>query len=214
MQKLSTFVIGLIGLLAIPVLAADTEYLKVQDDQVATTNAFINSVLALHKRTIAEHQTRSVEETGGYRGYPDFYREVRYYDRETGQLLSKVQWERANPERLHAIEVYVYDDNGRLVRDFSGWFLPNGRNAPRDTWITLHAYNNGLHALRQFDALDNRIFEKCEGEYAGKEVSISLWELDIAVGEDKKDGVMKSSLYRKCFAGLPMASAGRYLTPQ
>ena len=206
--------VGLTGTLVATALAAETTYLKPQDDQVAVTNAFMKAALALHKRIIAEHETRHEETTGGYRGYPDFYREVRYYDQSTGKLLSKVQWEQANPKQLHAIEVYVYDDDGRLLRDYAGWYLPNGHNAPRDTWISLHGYSNGLHAVRQFDAMDNRIYEKCEGESAGKPVDLVLWDVDIAVGADKKDGIMQSPLYRKCFASLPMTSAGRYLTPQ
>jgi len=214
MQRWARIGMGILGVLVATALSAETTYLKPEDDQVAVTNAFMKATLALHKRIVAEHEVRREETTGGYRGYPDFYREVRYYDRSSGKLLSKVQWEQANPEQLHAIEVYVYDDRGRLVRDFSGWFLPNGRNAPRDTWITLHAYHNGLHAVRQFDALDNRIYEKCEGEDAGKSVDLVLWELDIAVGADKMGGIMQSPLYRKCFADLPVASAGRFLTPQ
>jgi len=214
MKKAKVAVVALVGALAISSLQAETKALKPQEDPVAATNAFMKAVLALHKRVVAAHETRREETTGGYRGYPEFYREVRYYDKETGHLLSKVQWEQAKPEQLHAIEVYVYDEKGRVARDYAGWYLPNGRNAPRDTWITLHGYSNGLHAVRQFDALDNRIYEKCEGEDAGKPVDMVLWELDIAVGADKKNGVMQSPLYRKCFAGLPVTSAGRFLTPQ
>jgi len=214
MKSWGRIAVGAMGALMMGAVAAETTYLKPEKDQVAVTNAFMEAALALHKRIIAEHETRREESTGGYRGFPEFYREVRYYDQSTGKLLSKVQWEQANPKQLHALEVYVYDEQGRLVRDYSGWYTPEGHNAPRDTWITLHGYSNGLHAMRQFDALDNRIYEKCEGEDAGKPVDLVLWELDIAVGADKKGGVMQSPLYRKCFASLPAKSAGRYLTPQ
>ena len=81
------------------------------------------------------------------------------------------------------------------------------------TTINFHAYAGKLHAFRQFDASNNRTYERCEGSYRGKEVNIDLDESDIIEFEGEPKTVMTTALYRKCFAGLPKR-AGKYLTPQ
>jgi hypothetical protein len=176
-------------------------------------NRFADKLLELHKSIIAQHEIRTTESTGGYFREPNFYKDVHYYDAKSGQLLSHVQWETKHPDRVHFMEVFIYDKKGRVIRDFGVAFLTEGRNAPVQTLINFHAYPKGLHAFRQFDASNNRIFERCDGNYNGKEVSINLSEMDILEVEDLPKSILTSPEYKTCFAGLPH-SAGKYLTPQ
>lgn len=179
-------------------------------------NRFADAVYALHQKITAARRITTEERIGGYYRWPKFYREVKYRDADSGRLLSIIQWERERPERIHWIEVYVYDERGRVVRDYSAAYLPFSRTAPQQTIITFYAYNHGgrLRAYRQFDATDNRIYEFCEGTYRGEPVRIDLWELDIIEETGKPGGVMTTEAYRACFEGLPVESAGKYLTPQ
>ena len=183
-------------------------------DHAERWNWFARAVYALHERLVAEHDVRKVERVGGYAHQPNFYREIEYVDRKSGLLISRLQWESAHPDRLHSIEVYVYDANGRVERDYGAWYLTHSRTAPQATVINLYAYPDGLRALRQFDASDNRLFEMCEGTYRGQPVNIELWELDILRLTGEPDTVMTSPAYAACFSELPGQSAGRYLTPQ
>ena len=195
-------------------LADETKSISPNVDHVASWNRFAEAVYALHEKTIAGRDIKTISRTGGYSRQPKFYKEVSYYDKKTGRLVSKIEWEREHPDRIHSIEVYVYDDKGRVIRDFSTWFLPNYRNAPRATFINLYAYHDKLRAYRQFDATDNRIYEFCKGTYQGKPVEISLWELDIIDLEGEPGTIMTTPEYKACFKGLPVKSAGKYLTPQ
>ncbi len=183
-------------------------------DHVQRWNWFARAVYALHKKWIAGRHIQTETRIGGYYREPKFYREVKYYDKNTGRLVSIIQWERERPDRIHWIEVYIYDDKGRVTRDFSAAFLPHSRTAPQSTFINLHAYNGGLHAFRQFDATDNRTYEYCKGTYQGKPLEISLWETDIIELEGEPGTIMTTPEYEACFAGLPVESAGKYLTPQ
>jgi len=177
-------------------------------------NWFARAVYALHVRLISTRDVRKVERVGGYAHQPNFYREIEYVDRKSGLLISRVQWETAHPDRLHSIEVYIHDANGRVQRDYGAWYLTHSRTAPQATVINLYDYPEGLRALRQFDATDNRLFEMCEGTYRGQPVNIELWELEILRLAGELDTVMTSPAYKACFAGLPAKGAGRYLTPQ
>lgn len=176
-------------------------------------NRFADKLLELHNNIISGHEIRTTESTGGYFREPDFYKDVHYYDARSGRLLSHVQWETKHPDRVHFMEVFSYDDKGRVIRDFGVAFLTEGRNAPVQTLINFHTYPEGLHAFRQFDASNNRIFERCDGKYKGKEVGIKLSEMDILEVEDLPKSILTSPEYKKCFEGLPH-SAGKYLTPQ
>jgi len=183
-------------------------------DHIERWNWFARAVYALHAKLVAEHAVRTTERIGGYAHEPGFYREIEFIDKETGQLISRVQWETAHPDRLHSIEVYVRDRAGRPIRDYGVWYLTSSRSAPQATVINLFAYHDGLTAFRQFDATDNRLYEMCEGTYKGKSVNIELWELDILRLAGEPDTVMRTPAYAACFRGLPEKSAGRYLTPQ
>lgn len=176
-------------------------------------NHFADKLMELHKATLSQYKIRTTEEIGGYYRQPKFFKDVRYFDADSDRLISRVQWERKHPDLVHNMEVYFYDDKGRIVRDFGVAYLTDGRNAPMQTMINFHAYPDGLHAFRQFDASNNLVYERCEGEYKGQKVYISLSEMDILEIEDLPKSVMTSTEYRACFGELPK-SAGKYLTPQ
>jgi len=206
----------LAGLVAGPQPAtADDSVKSILTDMshVKRWNRFADKLHELHKSIISRHEVRTTESTGGYFRDPDFYKDVHYYDAKSGRLLSHVQWETSHPDRVHFMEVFIYDGKGRVTRDFGVAYLTEGRNAPVQTMINFHTYKKGLHAFRQFDASNNRIFERCDGNYKGKEVDIKLSEMDILEIEDLPKSVMTSPEYKKCFEGLPH-TAGKYLTPQ
>lgn len=184
-------------------------------NEEARHNWFVQATYDLHLKMIEGRDVRTARSTGGYAGYPEFYEEVTYHDAGSGRLLSTIKWERAHPDRIHSIEVLRYDDEGRLARRFTAWYMPERRDIPRSTWISLYTYNGNLAAYRQFDATDVKVSEICEGRHEGKKVDISLWEpLDIANAEVDPEGVMTTPAYRACFKGLSARSAGKYLIPQ
>ncbi len=185
---------------------------QVDDQSVRQWNTFADSLYRLHQRQIAGRKIREAEQIGGYARLEGFYREVSYHDADTGRLLSRIQWERANPERIHTIEVYVYDDQGRVARDYMAWYLPHYRNAPRQTTINLHHYDGGLHGWRQFDASDNRIYERCSRQ-PGDKVLIELRGEDRIGHAEENPRIVNSREYQRCFGGL-QKTAGRYLMPQ
>lgn len=189
---------------------------SVQEDQVRTWNRFAEGVLQLHHSQLLGRKIEQTEEFGGYRGLPRFYRQVTYRDADSKRVLGRIQWEHARPDRVHSIEVYVYNTEGRLLRDYMVWYLPQARNAPRATAINLYHYEDELRGWRQFDASDERTYEKCSAWRDGKEqrtlIELSEDKLVEALAEPTK-GVMAGALYRRCFASLA-DSAGRYLDPQ
>jgi hypothetical protein len=134
--------------------------------------------LCLRQREAAE--VREVTRLGGYHRWPEFYREVSYYERATGRLLCLIQREREHPERLHAVKVYLYDREGRVVRDYSATYLPWTRTRPALTLISLHRHAPALHAWRTFDASGNRVFEACEGSLGDGPVAIRVDYADPA----------------------------------
>jgi len=182
---------------------------KEPNKHIITWDAFAKNVLALHKKLIRQTRVIKKTKTGGYAHKPDFYIEESYYDARTHKLISKVQWEKANPGVLHTIEVYLYDDKGRVTRDYTAAYLPDYHRAPTQTLISLHHYRDGLHAFRTFDASGYTIDEGCRGRFQGQEVQIILDEDEIADGAPE----MKTPEYKACFEGL-QTSAGKYLIPQ
>jgi len=195
------------------VAAAEEHHLKVDSVHVRTWNAFAQACLDLHKQLITSHPVRTTSSVGGYVRMPKFYKQVDYYDKATGKLISQVQWEREHPDRLHTIEVYVRDAQGRVLRDYAAAYLPGGRNAPVQTLINLHGHNGGLNSFRQFDASGDKIYEYCDGTYAGKKVQIRLFEDDLFGNDPQMEKLMASDVYASCFKGVP-ETAGKYLKPQ
>lgn len=189
---------------------------NVQEDQVTTWNRFAEGVLKLHHRQLQGRNIEQSEEFGGYRGLPRFYREITYRDAESKRVLSRIQWERERPDRVHSIEVYVYDPQGRLLRDYLAWYLPLARNAPRATAINLYHYDDELRGWRQFDASNERTYEKCSEWREAKEqrtlIELSERKLEEVLAEPDK-GIAASALYQRCFAALA-DTATRYLEPK
>jgi hypothetical protein len=182
---------------------------KAPNKHIITWQAFAENTLALHRKLIRQGPVEEKTKLGGYEGLPDFYIEKSYYDAKTHHLISQLQWEKANPKQLHTIVVYLYDDKGRVTRDFTAAYLPYYHKAPTQTLISLHHYIDELHAFRTFDASGYRIDEGCRGSYQGKDVEILLDEDEIAEGSPD----MQSAVYKLCFEGVPL-KAGKYLIPQ
>jgi len=176
-----------------------------------TGNTFARQVLALHNKLIAQtHATRKTR-NGGYANYPDFYREETWYD-ANGGLISRLLWERDNPQNLHTIEVFIRDAQGRVLRDYLAAYLPDYRNAPTQTQVTLYRYNGELSAFRGFDAYGDPIVERCTGRFQGGQVDFVLDENEIYEARVGRSDAMKRPEYQACFAGLA-ETAGDYLTP-
>lgn len=208
----------LIAVMSSPLVvnAKEQLYRQKEDKQhVRSWNRFADSLLKLHQYQLQQHNVRTTEESGGYGGLssvPDYYREVSYYDKQSGKLLSRVQWEKDNPQVPHVIEVFVYDQHNELSRDYLVAWLPGFRNAPIQTLINLHNTSDNLRAFRQFDASGNRIYEFCEGSHFDSAVDISIEDYELSPFAPVKPAVMSSEAYTECFGILPV-NAGVYLNP-
>lgn len=200
----------LLGLLLVGTGHA-AESMKEDNQHVRSWNAFAENVYQLHQKLSQVDGVSTKTRIGGYAQMPEFYREERFYIGE--RLISKVQWEKAQENVLHSIEVFIHDDQGRVIRDYTAAYLPTYRNAPTQTLISLHRYHDQLHAFRSFDATGYRIIERCTGRLEGREVHILLDEdeIDEALGDPKS--IMASVEYQACFGDL-QAEAGMYLLPQ
>lgn len=207
---LAVYLLPVVGI----VTAADSgESMKLDSSHVNSWNDFSDRVLELHRQQIAGKDVVTTEKVGGYMSDPDFYREVTYKDKATGRVLSIIQWEKDNPDKVHSIEVFVHNEAGKVVRDYSAAYLPGARHAPVQTLINLHNYNGGLHAFRQFDVTKDVIYEYCKGEYQGKKHEIRLFEEDLVAADYDSRQMLKSPVYKACFTGL-QANLGKYIEPQ
>ena len=191
-----------------PAAPAETAVPAVNERQVARWNQFAHGLVALLRDLAAAHATRREERVGGYSRRPAYYREVTYRHAPGDRLLGRVRWERETG-LLHSVEVYEYDDAGRLARDYGAAFLVEARNAPIQTYLTLHAYPDGLHSAREFDASGTRTFEHCKGRLDGEEVDFRLPYEELA-GVGEPSPLFASAAYRACFAPLPL-TPGRHL---
>ena len=194
-------------------VATATEALKEDNHHIRTWNKFAKDSLTLHEKLTATDDVVVKSKTGGYARLKDFYQEHAYYRDE--KLISRVQWEKENPEQLHSIEVFVRDEQGRVIRDYSASYLPFYHNAPTQTLISFHHHSGNLHAFRTFDASGALIVERCMGTDAqGKEIQILLDEDEIYEASRESDGIMQSAEYLNCFAGLQQQQLGKYILPQ
>jgi len=196
-------------------VAAESNQQALQEDknQVQQWNKFAKICLQAHKRRVSTNQVTTSERKGGYRGRPNFYNEITYKDANTGKMISRIQWETESPDDVHVIELFDYDNSGRVIRDYTAAYLPGPRNAPVQTLAAFHAYNGDLHAFRSFDATGEAVFESCSGNLNGESVDISLEDYQI---EDVRKGIEKlgsTPEYQTCFKGLPL-KPGEKLYPQ
>lgn len=197
-----------------PVWAAESNRAMKEDKtQVNDWNSFASDLYALHKKQLSSHKVKETVKMGGYRGRKDFYKEVTYADAQTGRILSRIQWERENPENIHVIEVFQYDQKGRVSLDYTAAFLPGFRNAPIQTLVATHAYNEGLHAFRTFDASGDTVFERCTGTYKGKTIALDFEDYQIETMRLDPAGMMKSPEYQACFGTLELTAAS-FLPPR
>ncbi|MDH5394898.1 MAG: hypothetical protein OEW97_01375 [Gammaproteobacteria bacterium] len=203
-------IFSVIGIFFIIPDVSATEALKEDNKHVRTWNKFASDTLALHKKLTAGKNITVKNKTGGYAHSKDFYLEKSYYN--NNRLISKVQWEKDNPEQLHTIDVYIHDATGRVIRDFSAAYLPFYHNAPTQTLISFHHYNGQLHAFRSFDASGDRIIEGCSGkDKKGQKINFILDEDELY---EESDGFMLSAEYKQCFDGLTQDKPGKYIIPQ
>lgn len=195
------------------VLAAESNSsIKEDKKQVNDWNSFAQDLYALHKEQLSRHEVKETVKMGGYRGKKDFYKEVTYTDAQTGRVLSRIQWEIENPENIHVIEVFQHDEKGQLSCDYTAAFLPGYRNAPVQTLVALHSFNEGLHAFRSFDASGDAVFERCNGVYKGKEIDFDFEDHEIENMRSEANGIMKTPEYQACFSKIDL-NAAEFLPP-
>lgn len=199
-----------LGFFILPITVNSTEAMKGDSKHVRVWNKFAVDSLSLHKKLTDGKNLQVKTRIGSYANVKDFYIEHRYFDK--GRLISQVQWEKDDPKTLHTIEVYVHDKQGRVVRDYAAAYLPFYHNAPTQTLISIHHYNEGLHAFRSFDASGDTVLERCEGKgRKGETVNLLLDEDDLLYDND---GIMSTNEYKQCFAGFKQDKLGKYILPQ
>lgn len=185
-----------------------------QDDQhIRVWNTFAENIYQLHLSLLDSSSFRTEDEIGGYPGNEGFYKETRYFHKETGNLMSRIQRETEDNNNIHLIEVFIYDDKDRVKVDYLAVYLPEFRNAPIQTLINVHHYNDMLHAFRQFDASGARIYEQCQGELFNDNVFISLDEDEVNNRHSILGTDSENNQYISCFELLPK-TAKNYLNPK
>lgn len=215
MKKLTTLIaVSSLLLSPVPIMAAERSAPQKEDKhQVRQWNHFADALMQLHKYQLENHEVRTSDKDAGYGGLNAVsLNEVSYYDKASGKLLSRIQWDKQNPELPQTIEVFIYDQNNEISRDYLAAWIPGFRNAPVQTLINLHNYSDDLRAFRQFDASGERIYEYCEGNHFGQDIDISLEDYQLSPFAPTKPAVMKTEAYTECFGILP-TSAGAYLNP-
>ncbi len=193
-----------ISLIAVFCLSASTACLAETQPHPSAIqgNKFANALVKLSDHLIKTQAVTSKESLGGYGGITndlEFYKEIKHINKTNNQIVSIIQWENKSPDNLHDIIVNIYDDQGRLIRDYSASYLPVHRKAPYQTLINLHYYEENLHSFRQFDAMDDMLYEQCVGTYNNKPVSIGFEYYDMPDSpDDIKDKDIRQA-YLACF---------------
>lgn len=162
---------------------------------------FHQALYALHLQTIKGKELRLVETEGQYQGSAAGkyrYKDTRYFDASNDRLLSHVIRDGDRPDAIHIVEVNIYDESGRIVRDFGSVTLPSSTTRPVRTFINFHQYNKNLHSFRQFDVDGEITYESCNGSFENRKVNISLDGLDI------KPATTASAEYKACFNEIKM----------
>lgn len=172
---------------------------------------FRGKVIALHEKLIKEKPVRVEKgdvlpfEGEAAKGFS--YQDFRYFDQADGRLISYVRRSPSTSTHVYEVEVYIYGDDGRLIRDYGVITLPWQLEHPARTYINLHDYPGGLRVFRQFDANGDFYYEACEGLLDGKKVALYLESIDVG------PKLRATPLYQACFGRLPM-KPGKYLEPQ
>ncbi len=203
----------LIALLPGAVLASDQPMPENPGDaRAAAWNRFADAVYALHERQIESRDVIPHERVGSYVDFPKFYKEVTYKDATDKRILSRIRWETRPPGNIHTMEVFVYDESGRLLRDYVVSYLLTHRNAPFVTLINLHGYADHAHGYRQFDASGEKLYEQCVVTRDGRETRIEIHDDEFPFAHEPPLEVMTTAEYKSCFDEVPV-KLGRYADP-
>ena len=190
-------------------VASSNESVQENTSAVTQWNNFIQNIYQFHLNQINKKDIKTTKRSGSYHRLPDFFQEIKYYDASNNILLSRIEWETDNPDKIHSIEVFVRDKNNRIIREYSASFLPKYRNAPYQTLINLHHYEKSLHSYRQFDASDNLIYEVCTAQNSNKKI---YEHDDYEIPDNLKSGTASEKAYKNCFQQIPR-TAGLYINP-
>ena len=177
-------------------------------------NGFVDDLYKVHKRRLEGREFYTTEEVGGYGGLTDdlaFYNNVNYFDTKSKRLLSTIKWERVNPDNIHMIDLFVYDDHGQLKRNYAAAYLPTRRVSPLETSITLHYYKNNTYSFREFDAHDVLIYEQCNDLKDEEKIYFAFHYEDIPDSYQELD-VEQRKIYRSCFEHAS-STAEPYISP-
>jgi len=183
--------------------------------QVKQWNNFVSELYQLHLAQTKKVPIKTTETIGGYGGgfsNKEFYREISYFNKNNNNLLSKIQWEIKKPDTIHAIEVFLYNEQNKIKTDFYARFLPYARNAPVQTLINLHNYNDELHSFRQFDASGELIYETCRGKFFNKKINLHLDNEEILDFRNNNSDEFVNETYAACFLNVAK-TASSYLLP-
>lgn len=189
--------------------------MKSDAKQIKTWNNFASELYQLHIYQISKVPFRTSETVGGYGGgfaNKRFYKEITYYNKTTNKIISVIQWEIENPKNIHTIEVFLYDKQGKVKTDFYARYLPYARNAPVQTLINLHAYDDRLHSFRQFDANGALIYETCRGDFFNKKINLHLDDEEIIAFRTQNGDDFINEAYTSCFLTTPKTAVD-YLHP-
>lgn len=189
--------------------------LKSDQVQVDKWNKFVNSLYELHLSKTKQIDITTTESSGGYGGgfaNKNFYREISYFNKDTKKLISTIQWEVDKPDTIHSIEVFLYNERGQVKTDYYARYLPYARNAPIQTLINLHNYNDQLHSFRQFDANGEAIYETCRGKFFNKEINFHLDNEEITDFKTNNTDEWLEEVYSACFMNTAK-TASAYLNP-
>lgn len=164
-------------------------------------NSFADQLYRLHIKGLRDKDYYTFEKTGGYGGLTnnqEYYREVTYLDRISRRKLSVIKWENVYPFRIHIIDLFAYDKQGRIKREYSATYLPSRHTSPSETLIIMHTFKGHLHSYREFDASNIKTYEQCEDIRSGR-VIFALHYEDIpgSISELEQE---KQAAYIDCFA--------------
>lgn len=215
MKSLILLALVFIAVLNTAVSATRNNTLKSDPVQVTKWNNFVTELYELHLNKINKVPFTTSEITDGYGGgfaNKNFYREISYFNKNTNKLISKIQWEVDNPDTIHTIEIFLYDNQGQVKTDFYARYLPYARNAPVQTLINLHNYNDNLHSFRQFDANGELIYETCRGQFFDKKINLHLDNEEILDFRTNNSDEFLNEAYAACFLNVAK-EASAYLSP-
>lgn len=215
MKSLVFLILTFIATINPAISATRNNTLKSDPVQVNKWNNFVTELYQLHLSKIKKVPIKTSEITGGYGGgfaNKNFYREISYFNKDTNKLISKIQWEVNRPDTIHTIEVFLYDAQGKVKTDFYARYLPYARNAPIQTLINLHNYNDNLHSFRQFDANGELIYETCRGQFFDKEINFHLDNEEISDFRINNSDEWLNEVYSACFLNVAK-TASAFLSP-